>query len=370
MSRVETEVAVIGGGIAGCSTALHISLRGVPVVLLEKRQAGAAASGVNFGGVRRNGRALAELELAARAIDIWHRLPKLVGNNCEYNATGHLKVARNDDDMDAMATHAEAQAAYGCNVEMISRNALIARYPWFGEAAVGAAWCASDGQANPRLLGPAFARAARAAGADIREYEPVAALEKNGDRFLVRSESGLEVHSHQVINAAGAWGARVAGWLDETVELWPMMPQMVVTEPVPYFIEPALGVVGGDVYVRQIPRGNIIFGGRSGTADLDEGFGHAMAEEALGTLQRSAKVIPRMADMNIIRLWSGVEGCTPDHLPVLGPSATTPGVIHASGFSGHGFCLGPGVGAVVADLAVDGNTKTAINAFDISRFQS
>ena len=67
MSRVETEVAVIGGGIAGCSTALHISLRGVPVVLLEKRQAGAAASGVNFGGVRRNGRALAELELAAPA---------------------------------------------------------------------------------------------------------------------------------------------------------------------------------------------------------------------------------------------------------------------------------------------------------------
>ena len=57
MSRIETEIAVIGGGIVGCSTALHVALRGVPVVLLEKRQAGAAASGVNFGGVRRNGRA-------------------------------------------------------------------------------------------------------------------------------------------------------------------------------------------------------------------------------------------------------------------------------------------------------------------------
>ncbi|SVE64115.1 uncharacterized protein METZ01_LOCUS516969, partial [marine metagenome] len=172
MNRIETEIAVIGGGIAGCSTALHIALRGVPVVLLEKRQAGATASGVNFGGVRRNGRALAELELAARAIDIWHRLPELVGNNCEYSATGHLKVARNDADMDSMTAHAKAQAAYGCNVEMINRNALIARYPWFGETAVGAAWCASDGQANPRLLGPAFARAARVAGAVIREYVP------------------------------------------------------------------------------------------------------------------------------------------------------------------------------------------------------
>ena len=368
MSRVETEIAVIGGGIAGCSTALHIALRGVPVVLLEKRQTGAAASGVNFGGVRRNGRAVEELELAARAIEIWHRLPELVGNDCEYSATGHLKVARNDEDMEVMAAHAEVQAAYGCDVEMISRNALMARYPWFSDAAFGAAWCASDGQANPRLLGPAFARAARAAGADIREHEPVAALEKDGDGFLVRCDSGLEVRARQVVNAAGAWGARVAGWLGEEVELWPMMPQMMVTEAVPYFIEPALGVVGGDVYVRQIPRGNIIFGGRSGSADLDEGFGHAMAEEALGAMQRTALVIPRMAEMNIIRLWSGVEGCTADHLPVLGPSATTPGVIHAFGFSGHGFCLGPGVGAVVAELALDGKTKTDIEAFDIGRF--
>ena len=118
MSRIETEIAVIGGGIAGCSTALHVALRGVPVVLLEKRQAGAAASGVNFGGVRRNGRALVELELAARAIDIWHSLPELVGNDCEYAMTGHLKVARNDEDMEAMAAHAEAQTAYGCAVEM------------------------------------------------------------------------------------------------------------------------------------------------------------------------------------------------------------------------------------------------------------
>ncbi len=370
MSRIKTEIAVIGGGIAGCSTALHVALRGVPVVVLESRQVGVAASGVNFGGVRRNGRALEELELAARAIEIWHRLPELVGNDCEYQVTGHLKVARNDDDMATMAAHAEAQAAYGCDVEMISRNALMARYPWFSDAAYGAAWCASDGQANPRLLGPSFARAARANGADIREHEPVAALEKDGDGFLVRCESGFEVRARQVVNAAGAWGVRVAGWLGEAVELWPMMPQMMVTEPAPYFIEPALGVVGGDVYVRQIPRGNIIFGGRSGTADLDEGFGHAMTEEALGALQRTALVIPRMAELNIIRLWSGVEGCTPDHLPVLGPSATTAGVIHAFGFSGHGFCLGPGVGAVVAELALDGETRTAIDAFDIRRFQS
>lgn len=368
MSIVETEIAIIGGGIVGLSTALHVALRGVPVVVLEKRQPGAAASGVNFGGVRRNGRAIEELPLAARALRIWKSLPVLVGNDCEYQETGHLKVARNEDDMEAMAAHADEQAVYDCDVEMISRNALRAKYPWFGDVAYGAAWCPTDGQANPRLLGPAFAEAARKAGAHVYEDQPVVSIEKDGKTLLLQTEHGLEIRASQVVNAAGAWAGLLAGLLGEPVELWPMMPQMAVTEPVPYFIEPALGVVGGDVYLRQIPRGNIIFGGRSGSADLEEGFGHAISEETLCTLDRVAMVIPDMSNINVIRLWSGVEGCTTDHLPVISRSQTTPGVLHAFGFSGHGFCLGPGTGAVLSEILLDGSTQTDITAFDIGRF--
>jgi len=117
MTHLETEVLIIGGGIVGCSTALHLRQRGVPVLLLERGQIGATASGVNFGGVRRNGRALVEMPLAARAIEIWKRLPELVGNDCEYTVSGHLKVARCDDDMEVMAAHAEAQAEFGVHVE-------------------------------------------------------------------------------------------------------------------------------------------------------------------------------------------------------------------------------------------------------------
>ena len=368
MKVVETEIAIIGGGIVGCATALNIALRGVPVLLLEKRQPGAAASGVNFGGVRRNGRAVEELHLAAKAIEVWKTLPELVGNDCEYSVTGHLKVARTEADMVAMASHADAQRAYDCHVEMISANALRAKYPWFSSLALGAAWCPSDGQANPRLLGPSFVSAARSAGAQICENEPVKRIEKEGDNILLITENNLQVRARQVLNCAGAWGAQVAGWLGEQIELWPMMPQMAVTEPVPYFLEPALGVVGGDVYVRQIPRGNIIFGGRSGTADLKEGFGHALAEEILCTLQRTAEFIPSLTQTNVIRMWSGVEGCTPDHLPILGPSHTTKGVFHAFGFSGHGFCLGPGVGATMAELLLDGKTDIDLSPFSIDRF--
>ena len=251
---------------------------------------------------------------------------------------------------------------------MLGRNTLRDRYPWLGPSAVGAAYCASDGQANPRLVGPAFARAARAAGAELIELDGAKHVERDGSGFVVETESGRTLRGGALINSSGAWGARLAARFGEQVEIWPMEPQMIVTEPAPYFMVPVLAVVGGDVYARQIPRGNVIFGGRSGTADLDVGFAKVNAEESLTTLARTIEIIPRIAELSVIRFWSGVEGCTPDHLPVLCPSRTTPGLVHAFGFSGHGFCLGPASGAVAAELALDGRTETPIEGFDIGRF--
>lgn len=368
MSADASDVLVVGGGLVGCSAALHLRRRGAAVTVVEKNQLGAAASGVNFGGVRRNGRKLPELALAARALDIWKRLPVLIDDDCEYAVTGHLKVARSEEDMAGMAAHAAAQGEHGVAVEMLNRNALLAGYPWFGPVAVGAAWCPDDGQANPRLVGPAFARAARAAGARLLEQDGARHVARDGGGFVVETESGRSLRAGALVNSAGAWGGRLAARFGEAVDIWPMEPQMAVTEPVPHFMEPALGVVGGDVYVRQIPRGNVIFGGRSTTADLDHGFGRVNAEESLSTLARTAALVPRLAGINVIRFWSGVEGCTPDHLPVLSPSRTTPGLVHAFGFSGHGFCLGPASGAVAAELALDGRSPTPIDGLGIGRF--
>jgi len=100
------DVAIIGGGLPGCSAALHLRQRHASVVLLERRRCGSQASGVNYGGVRQQGRHEAELPLARRSRQIWARLRDLVGDDCEFMVTGHLKLARGDEQAHELARYA------------------------------------------------------------------------------------------------------------------------------------------------------------------------------------------------------------------------------------------------------------------------
>jgi sarcosine oxidase subunit beta len=365
--RVAADVAIVGGGTAGCSTALHLRGRGVTVVLLERGVCGGQASGANYGGVRQQGRDLAELPLARRSREMWGRLAEIVGSDCEFVASGHVKLARSDADMAELETYREAVSPYGLELELLGRDELRARYPFLGEAAVGGSLCAEDGAANPRLVAPAFARAARAAGADIREHAPVTMIERDGTRFRLRA-GGIEVSAATLVNVAGAWGSEVAARFGESVPEDVVAPNMCVTEPLPYFMVPNFGVCGGGCYVRQIPRGNVIFGGGRGIADRERLRAYPVAMSSLDSSRQTLALVPRLRHAQIIRTWTGIEGDMPDVLPVIGPSRTTPGLFHAFGFSGHGFQLGPVVGAVLTELILDGATLTPLAAFDIGRF--
>lgn len=368
--RVAADVAIVGGGTAGCSTALHLRGRGATVVLLERGACGSQASGVNYGGVRQQGRHLAELPLARRSRGMWSNLAEIVGTDCEFVASGHIKLARSDADMAELATYREAVRPYGLELELLGRDDLHKRYPFLGAAAVGGSLCAEDGAANPRLVAPAFARAARAAGADIREHTPVTEIEHDGTRFRLRTAGGLEVSAATLVNVAGAWGHEIAARFGESVPEDVVAPNMCVTEPVPYFMVPNFGVCGGGIYVRQIPRGNVIFGGGRGVADRARLRAYPVAASSLDACRQTIALVPRLRHAQVIRTWTGIEGQMPDVLPVVGPSRTTPGLFHAFGFSGHGFQLGPALGAVLTELILDGATSTPIAAFDIGRFAS
>ena len=365
--RIDVDVAVVGGGVAGLAAAIALKAAGMTVAVLDKRYCGAGASGVNFGGVRQQGRELVELPLSARSRKLWDGLSAFLGEDTEFEATGHIKLARSEADLAELERYAAAAREWGLELTMLGPNAVHDALPWLGERVVGASLSPTDGQANPRVVGPAYARLARRRGVDVREHTPVTGAVATGAGFRVEA-TGLEVSCRYLINTAGAGGGLIASAFGETAPVKPLNPNMLVTEPMPYFVERSIGVVGGDVYVRQIRRGNVIFGGGSGWHDADRGVARPVTEQSLGGMRRTLQLVPGLVQAQVIRTWSGVDGEMPDHIPVIGPSSTTPGLVHAFGFSGHGFQLGPGVGEILAELVTTGRTTSPIEPFAITRF--
>lgn len=368
--KLQTEVAIVGGGIVGSSAALALRHMRIDVVLLERDFCGSRSSGVNFGGVRRQGRPVSQLPLAQRAHRIWARLPELLGTDGEYLRSGHFKIARSEADMASLERYRALSSDFDLGLELISAARLRTQCPWLGTRAVGGSLCIEDGQANPRLVSPAFALAARRAGAQIFERHKVDEVAHDGALFTVRSthaDGTLEVQAPVLLNCAGAWAGAIAGQFGEMPPLSARSPLMAVTEPVPRFMTWSLGVEGGGIYCRQVERGNLVLGGGTGiTLDADR----ARAErDGIATLAAQAvELLPALRHAHIIRTWGGTEGYLPDRQPVLGASRTTPGLFHGFGFSGAGFQIGPAAGEVLAELARDGRSDTPIDAFAIERF--
>ncbi|XUW92046.1 FAD-binding oxidoreductase [Burkholderia sp. M6-3] len=359
------DVAIAGGGLVGSSAALALARRGLRVGLFERRFCGAQASGVNYGGVRCQGRPVEQMPLAMRARRIWDRLPDLIGIDGEFTVSGHLRLARSENDLAALQQWADMARDYGLHAQLLSGAQFRERYPWLGAAAVGGSLCASDGHANPRLVSPAFARAARAAGADVREQTALSGIHHDGKRFHMRA-GDTQISADWLINSAGAWANTVAGYFGESAPMKPIYPNMWVTEPLPLFITHNLGVFGGGIYARQVARGNCVIGGGRGHGNGE--YGQPSTETTRAVMRDACALLPALREALLIRTWSGVEGETPDSNPIIGPSRAVPRLLHAFGFSGGGFLLAPGVGEVLADLVIDGATATPLDAFSIGRF--
>lgn len=368
MSALTTEVAIIGAGLVGASAALALRRTGVATVMIERGLCGARASGVNFGGVRRQGRSLPQLHLAQRAHRIWANLADHIGTSAEYVRSGHLKLARSRADLEKLAAYRDKVRAFDLGLEIIEEAELRRRFPALGPGVAGGSLCPEDGQANPRLVAPAFAHAAVRAGALLVEHCAIEHVETQGNDFLLTATNGRRIRAAHVINAAGAWGATVARWFGDDLPLRIKYPTMLVTEPVTPQIGVSLGVEGGGFYARQVARGNVVMGGGYGVGLPGERSRPGRA--ALAELGRAAPVIlPALKHAAVIRCWSGIEGYFDDKNPVIGFSATVPRLLHAFGFSGGGFQIAPAVGEVLADLILGRNSLEQADAFAPARWQ-
>jgi sarcosine oxidase subunit beta len=368
-----SDVLVLGGGLMGTTTAFFLRRHGVSVTLLERELVGRQASGTNFGNVRRQGRALAQMPLANRARAVWGRVAELLGEDLEFVPHGHLRVCYTEAQAAVLEQHAHDVRPLGLELELFSAEQLRRRWGIFAPGIVAGSLSPRDGHANPRLAGPAFARAAQRAGAEVIEHAEVVHVERDGAEFVAHAADGRRWRAPQLLVACGAWSSRIAALFGESVPLDARGPQMGVTEPLPYAIGPSIGISSTieheGLYFRQIRRGNIVFGGGlKGPALADTVRAYVMPDNTLRQLRELRRFVPAFAQVQLIRVWSGIEGYTADWQPVIGPSVRTPGLHYAFGFNGEGFAISPGVGEVMAELIATGSTTTPIDAFSIGRF--
>lgn len=354
----------------GSATALFLARRGISVTLVDRRQVGAGATVASFGNIRRSGRYLPQMPLAHRSLALWGELDALLGQDVEFRATGHLRLIFDAEGLTLMLQYQTEARNWGLDLQELTPAEIRRRFPGLGPSAIAASFSPQDGSANPRLIAPAFAAAAARLGAQMLPQTEARAIEQSDGGFVLDSSAG-PLRGDVLVNCAGGWGPEIAARFEEPVPCSFAGPQMGVTEPLPHRILPVVGQWSKEhgAYLRQVERGNVIFGGavprtkpaRDGYAKIDP---TALPEQMRAVL----RMVPALRDVAILRQWSGLEGYVEDMLPVMGPSATTPGLYHAFGFCGHGFQLGPGVGDTIAELIATGHTETPLDPFSISRF--
>ena len=184
MAGTSSDVVVIGGGIAGASTAYRLAERGLRVTLLEKNRVGEQASGRAGGGVRQQNRHPSELPLAMEAIQIWAQMEDELDCDIGYRRNGNLRLLFTHEEFETFSHIMAREQEMGLSVEILSPQELHPLMPAVSAEAgiMGAKYCPTDGTANPLRVVKAICRKARSKGADIRENEPVQHIRKEGGK--------------------------------------------------------------------------------------------------------------------------------------------------------------------------------------------
>ena len=358
------DIAVIGGGLHGMSAALNLARAGQTVVVIEKSWTGRHASSATAAGVRTLYRDVAEVPISLEAMEMWHGIAGIVGDDCGFHAHGQLRIAETEEHMPALRQREESMRALGYDhEELIGANELRRLVPALSPHCVGALIARRDGAADPHRTIMAYRKACEAAGVTIVEGCGVEGAERTGDDWLLVCGE-RRFRAPVVINTAGAWAARAARLFGDEIALGVRASMMIATERLGPLLEPVVSVVGRSLSFKQSDQGTLVIGGGlQGSADLDRERSTVNFANLAKGARAASDLFPVVKGVRIARCWTGIEAQTADHIPVIGASPHAPGLFHAFGFSGHGFQLVPVVGAILTDLILEGATRREIAAF-------
>jgi glycine/D-amino acid oxidase-like deaminating enzyme len=400
-----SDVVVIGAGIAGISAAWYLDQAGLRVAVCEKGRVGGEQSSRNWGWIRQQGRDQAELPIVMESMRRWQEVADQLDTDIGYRREGSLYLCENDAEMARHDRFMSFAPDYGLGTSRLNRTrleSLITDCPSRWQSALHTP---DDGRAEPALAVPAMARALRSRGVAVVENCAVQGIStQNGRVSEIATEQGA-IEAPAVLVAAGAWSTFLLK--DCGIRL----PQLAVKASVARTAEAPL-IFNGNASGSQISFRRRLDGGytvaMSDYLEVFPAFGQLpflmdflpLAMTSLGKLrpripelridgdysrhrvldpQPSVKTVariksrigdrvPALRDVELVEAWSGMIDALPDVVPVLDRAAAIDGLWIATGFSGHGFGIGPAAGRIVADLIQNRPVEYDLDRFRLSRF--
>lgn len=339
------DVAVIGAGVMGCSTALHLARAGMKVALLDRGAICREASGVNAGTLTMQMTRAALVPYALRAHEMWVRMADWCdGGHVRAVSCPGLSVAFTEHEIAMLEERAHFRRQAGAPIEIISTARAREIEPGLSDKALLAGHCPIDGFTSAYLTGRAFRPALLNAGVDLRENCAVRGVQPG---FSVNTAGG-EIRAKRIVLAGGVWLQDMAGWLGIDLPIKVLINQLVVTERLPPVMRTVLGVASGLLSLKQYENGTVLIGGGwQGIGDRERGGLAVKPDSFLGNVRLAAHTIPALRDARVVRAWLGLEAETADALPAIGP---VPGVPDAwiIGSVHSGYTSGPYMGKLLA----------------------
>ena len=414
------DVVVVGGGVIGVMTAWHLAERGLRVTLCEKGRIAGEQSGRNWGWIRQQGRDFAELPIMMESLRLWQGLAAEVGAQLGFRQEGVMYLARHHAEMAGFEAWMDQARLHGLDVQLQSQGQIAARMPGAAVQWVGGMFTASDARAEPWVAVPLLAAGAVRRGVVVVEDCAVRALDRQGGRIAgVVTERG-RIACDQVVVAGGAWSALLLRAEGVVIPQLSVLASVAATVALPevfagnaadarfafrrradggYTIAPGAAhdfFLGPDA-LRHFGRYLPVLGRHMratrlrlrAPSDFPDGWGTerrwsadavspferqrvlnpAPNRKALAAVQHDfARAFPGIGRPEIRAAWGGMIDTMPDVVPVVDQVASVPGLVVATGMSGHGFGIGPGMGRVVADLVAGRAVGHDLSRFRLSRF--
>ncbi|HMK80053.1 MAG TPA: FAD-binding oxidoreductase [Xanthobacteraceae bacterium] len=410
------DVAIVGGGIVGCSAAYRLAERGLKVALFERGTIASEQSSRAWGFVRQQGRHEAEVPLAAEANRLWIEQTARFGESATGFAAGGILVpAETEADEERVVSGHEIATRFQLRTRVLDRAAMRALVPELAGNWRSGLFTAGDAHAEPALSTQTIANAARAAGATINEHAPVIEIDTEGGHARGVVTAGGRCRAGIVLLASGIGTPRLARRLGHNLPIQVIRSSVGLTQAAKPFTKVAMW--GPRVAYRPRADGSFTIGNgyRGLGADYDltldslrnlrhflpayrnnwrllrlslggefldhlranagkESAARALPEPRINRNKVARNVaafnalFPHLGSLPLARAWAGRIDLTPDVIPIIDRPNPNDSLYLAAGFSGHGFALGPSIGKQLAEWIVDGRPSLDLNAFRLSRF--